>query len=190
MYDTITGSRKNRLSKYPMRNKVGRTDGFQFAVYTSFPTMTITSLYLISAHFPPDGEHIYVLWVFCKPIKESSYSLFFEVSNDENWLEDSAQWFSDWIYNKISLGVLKHTATLASHPIDSDLIGLGLHQGIDIFVKLLILMCFQRLRIIGLEGLRDEGLIQEKKTEGRDAHQFRGQWEKAKMRITCAMGRE
>ena len=36
-------------------------------------------------------------------------------------------------------------------------------------------MYFQGLRTIGLEGLRDERFIQEKKTEGGDAYQFRGQ---------------
>lgn len=139
----------------------------------------------------PIGRHIYVLWVFCKPIKESSYSLFFEASNDENWLEDSSTVVLQTEYTiKSAWEFLKHTATLASHPIDSDLIGLGLHQGIDIFVKLLILMCFQRLRIIGLEGLRDEGLIQEKKTEGRGCPPIQRTVRKAKMRITCAMGRE
>ena len=85
---------------------------------------------------------------------------------------------------------LKHTATLASHPIDSDLIGLGLHQGIDIFIKLLILMCFQGLRIIGLEGLRDEGFIQEKKTEGRGCPPTQRTVRKAKMRRTFSIGRE
>lgn len=51
-------------------------------------------------------------------------------------------------------------------------------------------MCFQGLRIIGLEGLRDEGFIQEKKTEGRGCPTIQRTVRKAKMRRTFAIGRE